>query len=74
MKRIARIISRIAQPPCHPSPMAMAHGRRQQGGPSWIFIHGTDKVDRGFIALFFGLDCYFSVFFIVALLLPLEEA
>jgi len=33
------------------------HGRRQQGGrgPSWIFIHGTDIVDRGIIMLFFSL-------------------
>jgi len=34
--------------------------------PSWIFIHGTDMVDRGLIVLFFGLFLLFSVF----LLLP----
>jgi len=40
--------------------------RRQRGScPPWIFIHGTDRVDRGLIVLFFGL---FSV------ATPLEEA
>jgi len=23
--------------------------------PPWIFIHGTDKVEEGFMVLFFGL-------------------
>jgi len=31
--------------------------------PSWIFTHDTDIVDRSIIVLFFGLFCYFSVFF-----------
>jgi len=35
------------------------HGRRQRGArgraPPWIFIHDTDKVEGGFIMLFFGL-------------------
>jgi len=33
--------------------------RRQQGEggscPPWIFIHGTDKVGKGLMVLFFGL-------------------
>jgi len=37
----------------------------------WIFIHGTDIVDRSLIVLFFGLFCYFSVFFPLPSL-PLE--
>jgi len=45
-----------------------AHGRRQQGAERgrapWIFI-GTDIVDRGLTVLFFGLFCYFSVFFAI---------
>jgi len=28
--------------------------------PPWIFIHGTDIVDRGLIVLFFGL--VFAIF------------
>jgi len=42
------------------------HGRRQrgQGGVApWIFKHGTNIVDRVLKVLFFGLFCYFSVFF-----------
>jgi len=37
----------------------------QRGGctPPWIFIHGTDIVDRGLIVLFLVFFCYFSVFF-----------
>jgi len=37
------------------------HGRRQRGGKGamsslpWIFIHGTDIVDRGLNVLFFGI-------------------
>jgi len=31
----------------------------------WIFIHGTDIVNKGLIMLFFSLFCYFSVFFSV---------
>jgi len=36
----------------------------------WIFIHGTDVINKGLIVLFFGLFCYFSIFF--PLLPPLE--
>jgi len=32
----------------------MGVGSVGQGAP-WIFIHGTDIVDRGLIVLFFGL-------------------
>jgi len=36
-----------------------AHGRRQRGAgravAPWIFIHGTDIIDRGLIMLFFRL-------------------
>jgi len=51
-----------------------AHGRRQRGaggvrGLPWIFIHGTDIVDKGLIVLFFDVFCYCSVFFPLA---PLE--
>jgi len=35
-----------------------------------IFIHGTNIVNKGLIVLFFGLFCYFSVFFSVAPPLP----
>jgi len=43
--------------------------------PPWIFIYGTDIVDRGLVVLFFCLFffCYFSVFFPLPPL-PLEEA
>jgi len=47
-----------------------SHGRRQLGGRGrapWIFIHGTNIAGRGLKVLFFGLFCYFSVFFSVAL-------
>jgi len=44
-----------------------SHGLRQWGlrglCPPWIFKHGTNIVDRGLKVLFFGLFCYFSVFF-----------
>jgi len=38
----------------------LTYGRRQWGAeggraPSWVFIHGIDKVERGLIVLFFGL-------------------
>jgi len=33
---------------------------------SWIFIHGTNIVDRSLKVLFFGIFCYFSVFFSLA--------
>jgi len=36
---------------------------RRGGGGAWIFIHGTNIADRGLKGLFFGLFCYFSVFF-----------
>jgi len=37
-----------------------AHGRRQRGSgggawPAWIFIHDTDKAERGLMVLFFVL-------------------
>jgi len=31
--------------------------------PPWILKHGTNIVNRGLKVLFFGLLCYFSVFF-----------
>jgi len=31
--------------------------------PLWIFLHGTDIVDRDLIVLFFRSFCYASVFF-----------
>jgi len=47
-----------------------SHGRRQQlvgGGavppPAWIFIHGTDIVDRGLIVLFSVFFANFWPFF-----------
>jgi len=30
---------------------------------AWIFIHGTNIVERGYKVLFFGVFYYFSVFF-----------
>jgi len=33
------------------------------GVPPWIFIRGTDIVDRGLIVLFLGIFYHFSVFF-----------
>jgi len=34
----------------------LTHERRQRGAmPPWIFIHGTDIVDRGLIVLLYGL-------------------
>jgi len=63
----------------------VVHGRRQRGGRghgldkgardvtlSWIFIHGTNIVDRGlnFCAFFF----FFFVFFFAAPPPPPEEA
>jgi len=42
-------------------------GSEGQGGLGpWIFMHGTDIIDRGLIVLFFCLFCYFSVFFPLA--------
>jgi len=37
-----------------------SHGRRQRVAvaPSWIFIYGTDKVERGLMVLFFR-SCFF---------------
>jgi len=31
----------------------------------WVFIHGTDIVNKGLIVLFFGLFCYFFGLFSV---------
>jgi len=45
--------------------MGIGSGGRGAVTP-WIFIHGTNVVDIGLIVLFFGLFCYFSVFFPVA--------
>jgi len=45
----------------------MGVGSGEQGAVApWIFKHGPDIVDRGLIVLFFGLFCYFSVFFLLA--------
>jgi len=43
----------------------MGVGSGEQGGrvPPWIFIHGTNVVDKGLKVLFFGVFYYFSVFF-----------
>jgi len=43
----------------------MGVGSGGAGGPwpPWIFMHGTNIVDRGLKVLFFGLFCHFSVFF-----------
>jgi len=38
--------------------------------PPWILKNGTNIVDRGLKVLFFGLFCYFSIFFPLA---PLKE-
>jgi len=40
------------------------HGRQQQGGRAshWIFIHGTNIIDRGLKVLFSAFFCYFMVF------------
>jgi len=44
----------------------MGVGSEGQGsrGSTWIFIYGTDIVDRGLIrvVLFFGLFCYSAIF------------
>jgi len=45
----------------------MSVGRRGHGIP-WIFIHGTDIVNKGLIVLFFGLFLLFFGLFFVALL------
>jgi len=48
------------------------HGRWQWGGglwPPWIFIHGTNIVDRGLKVLFFGVFLLFFGLFSVAPLL-----
>jgi len=56
----------------------MGVGSGRQGGrapPPWIFILGTDIVDKGLIVLFIGLFLLFSVIFSVASPPPsLEEA
>jgi len=52
---------------------SMGFGSGGQGGHApRIFTHGTYIVNRGLIVLFFGLFCYFSVFFSVGP--PLEKA
>jgi len=38
-------------------------GSESVPSPPWIFIHGTDIVDRGLKTLFFGLFLLFFVFF-----------
>jgi len=49
----------------------MGVGSREQGGvPPWIFIRGTNIVDKGLKVLFSAFFCYFSVFFSVAPLPP----
>jgi len=52
---------------------AMGVGSRGKGshGPNWIFIHGTDIVDRGLKVLFFGLFLLFFGLFSVG---PPQEA
>jgi len=53
--------------------MDMDVGNGWQGGvPPWIFIHGTNIVDRGLILLFFDVFAVFRLFFSIAL--PPEEA
>jgi len=37
-------------------------GRGSRAPPPWIFMHGTNILDRGLKVLFFGVFCYFSVF------------
>jgi len=49
-----------------------SEGGARRRGFLWIFMHGTNIVDRGLIALFFGLFCYYWSFSVA--LLPLEEA
>jgi len=46
--------------------MCMGVGSWGQKGAvtPWIFIHGTN-IDSGLIVLFFGLFCYFSIFFLL---------
>jgi len=43
--------------------MGVGNGRQEGAVAPWIFIHGTDIVDRGLIVLFSVFFCYFSVFF-----------
>jgi len=45
--------------------MGVGSGDRGEGrGPSWIFIHGTDIVERRLIVIFFGLFfVFFGIFF-----------
>jgi len=48
---------------------SMGVGGRAGGcGPSWIFKHGTNIVDRGL------KKCYFAIFWTFCFLAPLEEA
>jgi len=50
-------------------PLIIGVGSWRQRGRApfpWIFIHGTDIVDRALIALFFGLLLLFLVFFPLA--------
>jgi len=35
--------------------MGVATGGRRAVPPTWIFIHGTDIVNKGYIVLIFGL-------------------
>jgi len=45
--------------------MGVGSGGREGPCSPWIFIHGTDIVDRDLIVLFFVLFLYFSVFFLL---------
>jgi len=56
--------------------MGVGSGGQGTMAQPWIFIHGTNLVDKGLKVLFFGVF-YFSVFFSVASIFPpppLKEA
>jgi len=59
---MARQLSWGIRPFGHPLSWASATGSKG-AVPPWIFIHGTDFVDRSLIVLFFRSFSYFSVFF-----------
>jgi len=46
--------------------MGVGTGGQKSRGHPWIFMHGTNLVDRGLKGLFFGLFWYFPVFFPLA--------
>jgi len=50
--------------------MGVGNGEQGGRGLSWIFIYGTNTVDKGLKVLFFGVLCYFLVFFFVAPHIP----